>query len=221
MNKQYHFSVEGYNEKWYLEHLKKLINTSAQKNYSVDFDIKIDKSPKSRMKSLTKPVFGHGKIQVYHFADYESNEKNHQQQFHSILDELKEIKQKHSNYKFHLGYSNFAFELWLLLHKNYNFAPMSHRKDYIAPINEAYETNFIRMKDNKRKKPFDNLLTKINLQDVKNAINRAENIRPSLEKNGNTSVEYKGFRYFRENPDLTIHECIKKILEDCGLFSDK
>ena len=44
--KQYYFSVEGYNEKWYFEHLEKLINQSDEAVFNAKFYIKIDKSRK-------------------------------------------------------------------------------------------------------------------------------------------------------------------------------
>jgi len=215
---QYFLSVEGHNEKWYFEHLRKLINASDEINFAVNFDIKIEKSPKSRMKAIKIPVFGNQKIEVFHIADYESNEDVHQEQFIKMLDELKEINTRNSNYQFYLGYSNLAFELWLLLHKNYNFTQMLHRKHYIDPINRAYGTDFARMKENKHKEPFDKLLAQIDLNDVKMAIKNAEKIRPESQRNGNKIHEHKGFRYFKENPDLTINKCIERIFSDCMII---
>lgn len=216
--KQYVLSVAGYNEKWYFEHLKKLINNSDESKFRVQFDIKIEKSPISRMKSLKRPVFGNEKITVFHIADYESNEEFHQNEFFKMLGELKTINTKKSNYRFDLGYTNFAFELWLILHKKYNFAQMIHRKHYIDPINRAYGTNFIRMKENKHKEPFDKLLTQIDLHDVKVAIENAKTIRPTLLSIGCKIDKHKGFHYFRENPDLTINICVEKILSECMII---
>jgi len=214
---QYFFSVEGENEKWYFEHLKKLINTSDESMFNVDFKIKIEKSPVSRIKSINIPTFGNDKINVFHIVDYESNDKVHQSQFLGILDELKKIKISHKNYNYRLGYSNFAFELWLLLHKNYSFASIAHRTHYMQPINEAFGTNFIRLKDNKHKEPFEKLLAKIDLSNVKKAIETADSIRPIQVDNGYSMVEYKGFSYFRTNPDITINECVKRIFNDCKI----
>jgi len=215
---QYFFSVEGFNEEWYFEHLQKLINNSTEISYKVDFRVKIEKSPVSRMKSITIPTFGNQKIKVFHISDYESNDKIHQNQFYGILDELKSINTKNSNYKFELGYSNFAFELWLLLHKEYNFTSLLHRDDYTKPLNNAYGTNFVRIKENKHREPFHKLLSQIELSDVKRALKNAEKIRPMQIRNGYSMVEYKGFQYFRKNPDLTVNECVKQILKDCKII---
>jgi len=214
---QYFLSVEGENEKWYFEHLQKLINTSEESKFNVDFKIKVEKSPISRMKSIKIPVFGNQKINVFHVIDYESNDEVHRTQFLGVLDELKDIRINHKNYSYNLGYSNFAFELWLLLHKSYDFISLAHRSHYIRPINEVFGTSFTRLKDNKHKEPFEKLLAKIDLADVKRAIELAESIRPTQLANGYNMVEYKGFNYFRENPDITINECIKRILSDCKI----
>jgi len=149
--------------------------------------------------------------------DYESNEEFHQKKFFGMLDELKTINTRKSSYQYGLGYSNLAFELWLLLHKDYNFTALAHRKNYIDPINKAYGTKFERMKDNKHKEPFDKLLSQISLQDVIRAINVAEKIRNIQVANGNSMADYKGFRYFRDNPDLTVNECIKWVFMECGI----
>ena len=214
---QYYFSVEGENEKWYFEHLQKLINTSEESMYNVDFVIKVEKSPVSRIKSIKIPTFGKDKITVFHIVDYESNDEVHRVQFLGILDELKEIRINHRNYNYSLGYTNFAFELWLLLHKQYNFTSLAHRSHYIQPLNEVYGTNFTRLKDNKHKEPFEKLLDKIDLSDVKRAVKTAEGIRTTQMTNGYSMVEYKGFSYFRENPDITVNECVKRIFEDCKI----
>jgi len=53
--------------------------------------------------------------------------------FHGILSEMKEAKtQKKITYE--LGYSNFAFELWMVLHKRDCNGPLNHRKQYLGPI---------------------------------------------------------------------------------------
>jgi len=55
---QYFLSVEGHNEKWYFEHLQKLINNSTKSEFVVNFNIIIGKSPICRTKSIKIPTFG-------------------------------------------------------------------------------------------------------------------------------------------------------------------
>lgn len=217
-NKLYYFSVEGYNEKWYFEHLQKLINNSDESKYNVQFDIKIDRSPLSRKKSINVPVFSGQKLRLFHIVDYESNDPEHVKQFSGLLDELSEIRKKYKAYNYKLGYSNFAFELWLILHKSGNIHQVQDRSRYIDKINSLYNTNFQKMKSNKNQKTFERLLEQIGLEEVKRALANAEKVRKYQEDIGNRLMELKGFKYYRDNPDITVNECVKKIFDDCSLI---
>ena len=131
-------SAEGETEKWYFEHLTKLVNESSDSIYKLKMKPKVKKSPKSFTKTF--PAL-YGKINAFHICDYESNEDLHVRQFQDILTELKvSNKMKKVNYK--LGYSNFSFELWMILHKKQQKGALPHRKNYLNSINDAYDENF-------------------------------------------------------------------------------
>lgn len=213
----YYFSVEGENEKWYFEHLQKLINNSNEAVFNVQFEPKIEKSPLSRIKAINVPVYSRQKLPVFHIVDYESDSPEHTAQFKKMLDELKIIKIKRTAYNYKLGYSNFAFELWLILHKRTGEFSVADRSKYVEQINTLYGTNFTKLKDNKNRDTFDKLLEQISLEDVKRAICNSQKIRLYQEDIGHHMVEYKGFKYYRENPDLTINECVEIILKECGI----
>jgi hypothetical protein len=53
---------------------------------------------------------------------------------------------------------------------------------------------------------------------VINAINRAKLIMQKNKDNRYTLHQYKGYKYYKENPSLDIWEPIEKILKDCGLY---
>lgn len=53
---------------------------------------------------------------VIHICDIESNGEYHTDKFQNILKEMSEVK-KQKNINYQLGYSNFTFELWIILHK--------------------------------------------------------------------------------------------------------
>ena len=57
--------------------------------------------------------------------------------FERILSEIKESK-KQKNINYLLGYSNFTFELWLILHKQNCNGPLTKRQDYITQINKCF-----------------------------------------------------------------------------------
>jgi hypothetical protein len=208
-------SVEGETEKWYFEHLKKLVNESEDSIYKLKLNPKIKKSPKSFTKTLTALD---GKVRAFHICDYESNEPIHVEQFQNILKELKTSNaMKKVNYK--LGYTNFSFELWMILHKKQQLSVLPHRKNYLSSLNQGYCEEFQFLNDYKKEKNFKRILSKIDLNDVKNAVNYATNIREIKCKNGVRMIEYLGFEYYKENPDLTINECVYEMLKECGIMS--
>ena len=159
---KYYLSVEGETEKWYFEHLQMLINNKEELSYTVKFDIKINKSIISRAKSISAPY----KVKVFHICDYESNEEVHTEQFNKILKELKDVKKINKNLVYKLGYSNFSFELWIILHKIKQIGAVSHRKQYVKGINKAFDEKFQFIDDYKEEKNFKRILKKITLEDV-------------------------------------------------------
>ena len=64
--------------------------------------------------------------------------------FHGILSEMKEAKTK-KKITYELGYSNFAFELWMVLHKRDCNGPLSYRKQYLGPICQAFGERSLRI----------------------------------------------------------------------------
>ena len=108
--RKYWFSVEGETEKWYLEWLAREINASAEAKASVKFDVKVCKDPVSRVKQLV------GVKELFHVFDIESQEPVHVAQVETTMDRLKKASSLKST-KCHPGYSNFSFELWIVLHK--------------------------------------------------------------------------------------------------------
>lgn len=211
---KYYLSVEGETEKWYFEHLQDLINNSEESQNKVKFDIKINKSITSRAKSISA-IF---KTDVFHICDYESNEKLHIIQFNKVLDELKNVKKINKNINYKLGYSNFSFDLWIILHKNQQKSTVSHRKQYLKGINKAYNEKFKFIDDYKEEKNFKRLLSKITLEDVITAVKNGNEIRKMNEKNSKDNYRKHGkFEYYTENPDMTVNECVGQILKECGI----
>ena len=93
---------------------------------------KVEQSPRSFYKKLTPT----SNPEVFHICDVESTSKEHIDKFEKILSEMKESK-KQKNINYLLGYSNFTFELWLILHKQNCNRPLTKRQDYITQINKC------------------------------------------------------------------------------------
>lgn len=211
--KKYYFSVEGETEQWYLTWLQNTINKIEESAYKVSFDCPAQKNPIKRAKSLVVTK----ETEIYHISDYESDEPIHVTEFIETMDNMKKAKElgKQINYKF--GYSNLTFDLWIILHKVDCNGSVSHRKNYIAYLNRAYGERFENMAEFKHENNFKRCLGKLQIDDVNQAINRAKSIMKRNEESGLTLHEYKGYRYYKENPSLMIWEAIEKILVECQL----
>lgn len=212
--KKYYFTVEGNTEKWYLDWLQKIINSTEEAIYKVSIDSCVEKNPLQRAKSLTviSPV------EIYHLSDYESDDEEHIKNFMNTMNNMKAAENigKEITYKF--GYSNFTFDLWIILHKQNCNSPKTNRFQYLDDINSAYGESFLSMKQYKSKENFEKCLASLKLSDIIDAVNRAKNIMRCNADNGYKLYEYKGYRYYKENPSLFVWEPIENILKDCGLY---
>ena len=212
--KRFYFTVEGETEKWYLDWLQGLINSDENATYKVKLDSQIQKKPTKRAKSL--PITC--KTIIYHLSDYESNEPVHVNSFKTTMDDMKQASKLGKQIKCIFGYSNFTFDFWIILHKRDCFGSYAHRSQYIQPINEAYGEKFEDMSEYKHKDNFQRLLSGLTMEDVRNAVMRAERIQKSNAERGYVLQQYKGFRYYKENPSLEIGTIIGMILKECGLM---
>ena len=135
--KKFVFSVEGETEQWYLLWLRDQINQCEKRKYNVSIDAKIQQSPKKFYKTVNAKTTP----EIIHICDVESNEPVHVEKFRNILSEMKEAKtQKRITYR--LGYSNFTFELWIVLHKKDCNGMLTHRRQYLEHINRAFGESF-------------------------------------------------------------------------------
>ena len=212
--KKYYFSVEGETEQWYLKWLQDRINETEKSVYKVSFDCSVQKNPLKRAKSLVVT----GKTEVWHLSDYESDEQIHVNQFKETMDNMKAANLLGKQLKYKFGYSNFTFDLWIILHMADCNTPVSHRKNYLKFINRSYDEYFESMDEYKHEANFKRCLNKLKLSNVSDAINRAKTIMNKNEKNGYVLQQYKGYKYYKENPSLAIWEIIEKILRDCELI---
>lgn len=211
---KYYFSVEGETEQWYLEWLQDQINNAPEAGSKVSFNKQIQKDPLKRAKSLAIM----DKVEIWHLSDYESSEEVHVKQFRETMDRMADTKRLKKQITYKFGYSNFTFDLWIILHKMDCRGSFAHRKQYITPINKAYDESFENMDELKQEANFKRCLKKLTLADVIEAINRAKTIMDLNEKNGYTLHQYRGYSYYTENPALMIWEIIEKILVDCELM---
>lgn len=212
IQRKYYFSVEGETEQWYLEWLRDEINKNENAVCKVLFDIKIEKNPEKRVRGMTVI----NKTEIWHLSDYESKDEVHTTQFTETMDRMK-AAQNIKQVKYFFGYSNLTFDLWIVLHKCNCNAAKSHRRQYLADINRAYGKQFENMQQYKHENNFKQCLQQLSLENVKEAVARAQTIMKKMEKTQGPPLQYKGFRYYEENPSLDVWKIILKILNDCQL----
>lgn len=211
---KYYFSVEGETEQWYLQWLQSQINADACSKYTVSFDCKVQKDPLKRAKSLVIT----SKTEIVHLVDYESNEEVHTTQFRTTIDRMKAAGQLGKEIKYHLGYSNFTFDLWIVLHKADCNQAFANHSQYLAPINSAYDEHFESLDEYKHEDNFKRILSRLTIGNVMDAVQRAISITQRNHQHGYVLHEYKGYRYYKENPSLSIWQAVERILKDCALL---
>lgn len=215
-NRKFVFTVEGETEQWYFEWLTGAINAHPDSLYNVSLVARVQQSPKKYAKTVN-PI---STPAVTHVCDYESNEEVHVTKFKNILSELKDANSTIGRkFKYGLGYSNFTFELWMILHKQTCNGRLTHRSQYLSHINRAFQESFENLDQYKHETNFKRCLSKLTLNEVCEAITRAKQIMSTKTLDSETPVEYRGFTYYKENPALTIWESIEKILKECGILS--
>ncbi len=212
--KKYYFSVEGETEQWYLKWLQDRINETEVAKIKVSFDCPVQKNPLKRAKSMVIT----GKTEIWHISDYESDEPIHVKQFMETMDNMKAAKGLGKQISYQFGYSNLTFDLWIILHKTDCNGSIAHRKNYLAPLNRIFDERFENMDEYKHEANFKRCLGKLQLSNVIEAVNRAKTIMQKNKDNGYVLQQYKGYRYYKENPSLAIWEAIENILKDCELM---
>ena len=210
---KYYFSVEGETEQWYLKWLQDTINNTEKAACKVSIDCPVRKNPLKHAKSLTVTR----KIEIYHFFDYESDESLHVKGFQEALDNMKKAEKIGKQIKYKSGYSNFTFDLWIVLHKADCNGMLTDRSKYLEKINSAYSEKFETMGKYKTRDNFAGCLAKLTLDDVCNAVKRSEKIMRSNKELYNL-MSYKKFSYYRENPSLEVGTIIGGILRECGVM---
>lgn len=211
--RKYYFSVEGETEKWYLDWLQKTINAISESKYNVKLDAKIQKDPLARVKGMTLLE----QTEITHVFDRESEDSIHTKQFQETLDRMSDAEQLGKDINYKLGYSNFTFELWIILHKADCNGAKTNRKQYLSDLNKAYGEKFEDLNEYKRENDFKRILKKLTIEDVISAVKRSEVIMKRNEESGYRLQQYKGYSFYKENPSLSIWEIIGKILFECGL----
>lgn len=199
---QYFCICEGQQEELYLDHLGALLKTPQR---SVKF-----KHIRGTAADLKRgDPFGYDKAVLF---DHDCKKARFIQQIEACDKAEKGRTNRQDPHTYH-AYSNLNFDLWLAMHSpNYKGVGAANKTDaYHKLVRVCFgldaEANI------KEERVIRDILKQITLDNVKLAIHRAEEIRAQkLESDkhqaGNTD--------WYDNPDFSIGQFLKKVLEDAG-----
>ena len=220
-SRSFYMSVEGINcERLYFLHLSKLINKSGNNKYNLKVKPKVE-SPMSYAKKNAARLSDSSKgkklpyIHIQDIEDYYSD--NQKKKFFGIIDEMREAE-KTFGISYTLGYSNYTFELWMLLHVADMSYAVQNRYAYLDPINKWFNKHYTKIDEFKAEEEFCSILDEyVTIESVKQAVERAERIvRMNLEEDKKCE-NYRGVYFYHDNPDLSVHNVVQLIFEVCGV----
>lgn len=201
--KTYLCICDGQQETMYLNHVAKLIKDFPQK--VVKFNT-FEDSP----HRLEKRYEAYDSAAIFDFDHNEVEFKRNIEICDALNKKLKPSKRKEGRHIYH-AYSSVNFDLWLILHKEDYNKSVSRNDAYISDVRRIFGLN---QTDNiKNEEVINKILSQITLDDVKSAIQRAETIRKSKVKADSTKI---GSTTIYSNPDFSIHEFLRAVLEDSG-----
>ena len=215
-SRQFNMSVEGVNcERLYFKHLAKLINGSGRNQYNLKISPKAMTPFQYAKRNAYKPVEKLPYIHIQDIEDYYDDAKR--KKSYGVIDEMRKAESTFG-ISYRLGYSNYTFELWMLLHvadMNYGVAS---RVAYLKPVNQYFHRNYKSLDDFKTEAEFQGILNEfITLDAVLLAVSRAERIVKSNTAQEKIKETYRKVAFYRDNPDVTVHEVVKLIFDTCGV----
>lgn len=210
LNQQFFISCEGECEKYYFERLQELINSNKKRKLNCKIEAK-KKSPKDLALGLGIVKYS---LPFMAVRDIEDNSDYHKRVFHEYLSETKECKTDLHIKTFLVGYSNFTFELWMILHKRLFEFSIPDRTKYLEYINSSFKTSFSDLAEYKKEDNFKALLNTLSLDDVYHAIKNAR-ISRDTKKSAFKPISYCGVVYDSVDPATNIDELVEYILEKC------
>lgn len=194
--------VEGQQEELYLKHLANLLTDFPTK--VVKFNIVKGNADKLRGNGIEYDsvcVFDHDFDDALFSKNLETCIE---------LDRKFSRKPRENGHRVHHAFSNVCFDLWLLLHKRDFKSPINTTDGYVKEIRKAFDLPDDA--DIKSKKTIEEILGQITLDDVYDAISRAESIKAS-KLGRDLHRTSKGAEYY-DNPDMSIHIFMKELISE-------
>lgn len=201
--KTYLCLCEGQQESMYLNHVASLIKKFPEK--VIKFNT-FEDSP----HRLKKRYEEYDSAALFDFDHNEMEFKRNIQICDELNRQLKRSARKDRRHIYH-AYSSVNFDLWLILHKE-DFTKCVSRNDaYVTELQRVFSLN--PTDKIKNVEVIKKILNQITLDDVKAAISRAGKIRNAKEEGDRETI---GNTTIYSNPDFSIHEFLRAVLQDSG-----
>lgn len=188
---------EGANqERIYFDKIQELANGMERRKYDILFDYAepFGGDPKCVVeRTITKSIGKSNKISVF---DHDGKTKKYE----DAIDLATENK-------IFAGYSNFCFDLWLILHKEDYYQEVENQDGYAEEMRRVFKLG--KFANIKRKEQVERIVNQITMQDVKDAIVRADIIE-ARNRERDSILTPKSNRYYN-NPDTQVHNVLKSI----------
>lgn len=201
--KTYLCICEGQQEEMYLDHVASLIKNFPKR--VVKFNTMIGKPYR-----LKKTYEEYDNAALF---DYDLNDVEFKQNI-ECCDKLnnanKPTKRKKGKYTYH-AFSNVNFDLWIILHKEEFNRSVSRNDAYLPDVRRIYGLGS--REKIKSESTIEKILEQITLEDVKSAIRRADKIRSEKIDADKMII---GSTVCYPDPDFSIHDFLKVVLNDCG-----
>lgn len=198
--RSYYCVCEGQQEEMYLKHIERLLKKPQER--VVTFNT--TQGSAERLKK-TYTEYDNAALFDYDFKDTEFRQNI------NICEQLQRKSKKSKEKNVYHAYSNVNFDLWLILHKEDFYKPVTSNDAYVNDVRRIYKLGS--EADIKKEAVIKRILEDISLEDVKDAIRRAEQIRAR-------KLEFDCFMVGSvacyDNPDFSLHEFLKIVLRDCG-----
>lgn len=200
----YIIGCEGKNqEPMYFNRVMKLINENVNRKADVLFDYAepYGGDPKCVVeRTVQKSIGKSNKLSVFDFDGKKIK-----------FEEAIELANEN---RIELGYTNFCFDLWIILHKADCFGTVLHQDDYADEVRRVFGlpiTANIKKSSNVEK-----IMEQITLEDIKTAIIRADKIDTSNLTQTPNYTSQKNIVYYN-NPDTQVHTALKSIFQKVGI----
>lgn len=207
--------VDGECEKRYFDHLMRLICARGDLA-PVDIRSEITTHPRSFVRDLLRTMDPEGEDDetIYCVADVEGDHPHQIRLFERRLADLRDASGMQPGVRFQLAYSNCDFDLWMILHKLDFYRTVTHKGQYLRPLQDAYG-GIRSLAHYKRRRTFERVLRQIGLADVGAAIRRADTITRHRALEG-PPLKYCGYTFYPKNPSLSVGDLVRKILSGAG-----